>query len=303
MIKRFNIIDGKVVESENQHDGILFFISPDEKERKMLLEDYRIDEHNLTSALDPDELARLETEEDHVYMILKLPKSHSAEDQFVFKIVSIGMFLFENKLIIVMSEDIPMFDMRQFIKVKAVREIMLKIIYRCIYHYLHHLKAINMISEELEDKINASMENKFLLYLFSLEKSMVYYLNAINSNAVLMEKIKLNAKKIGLSEEDSELLDDIIIENTQCYKQAEIYSNILASMMDARVSIVSNNLNVLMKRLNILTIAIMVPTLVVSIFSMNVAFPLQNYMYAFWLIVGLAFISMTAFLMFWKYKK
>ena len=117
------------------------------------------------------------------------------------------------------------------------------------------------------------MENKYLINLFSLEKSLVYYLNAINSNGVLIEKIRHNAARIGFTQEKMELLDDIIIENNQCYRQAEIYSNILASLMDARVSIVSNNLNVLMKTLNIITIAIMVPTFVVSRFSMNVKIP------------------------------
>ena len=98
------------------------------------------------------------------------------------------------------------------------------------------------------------MENRYLLNLFTLEKSLVYYLNAINSNGMVIEKIRHNAAKIGFSQESLELLDDIIIENDQCLKQAEIYSNILTGLMDARGSIVSNNLNVLMKTLNIITV-------------------------------------------------
>jgi magnesium transporter len=112
-----------------------------------------------------------------------------------------------------------------------------------------------------------------------------------------------NNQKIGLSSEEMEVLDDIRIENNQCYKQAEIYSNILAGLMDARVSIVSNNLNILMKTLNIITIGIMVPTLVVSAFSMNVEIPLQKNPFAFWFILGLACVSVICFMMFWKFKK
>ena len=100
-----------------------------------------------------------------------------------------------------------------------------------------------------------------------------------------------------------EILDDIIIENNQCYTQAEIYSNILAGLMDARVSIVSNNLNMLMKTLNIITIGIMVPTLVVSAFSMNVSIPMQHNPLAFWIIMGLAIFSVIVFMLFWKFKK
>jgi magnesium transporter len=108
---------------------------------------------------------------------------------------------------------------------------------------------------------------------------------------------------LGLNQDNLDLLDDITIENTQCNKQAEIYSNILASLMDARASSVANNLNLLIKTLNIITIGIMVPTLVVSIFSMNVEIPLNqaNPLY-FWGIMVLATISVITFLIVWKRK-
>jgi magnesium transporter len=105
--------------------------------------------------------------------------------------------------------------------------------------------------------------------------------------------------------EEIELLDDIMVDNTQCYRQAEIYSNILASLMDARVSIVSNNLNILIKTLNILTIAIMVPTFVVSAFSMNVDLPfhLKENAWAFWIIMSMAGLSVVGIISAWRYKK
>ncbi|MCI0471374.1 MAG: magnesium transporter CorA family protein, partial [Candidatus Aminicenantes bacterium] len=147
------------------------------------------------------------------------------------------------------------------------------------------------------------MENRNLLNLFVLEKSLVYYLNAINSNGIVIEKIRNNATKIDISPELLGFLDDIHIENNQCYKQAEIYSNILTGLMDARGSIVGNNLNVLMKTLNIITIGIMVPTFVVSAFSMNVKIPLSGSPAAFLIIMGMAAISVLSFMLFWKFKK
>jgi magnesium transporter len=114
----------------------------------------------------------------------------------------------------------------------------------------------------------------------------------------------MNAGKIGFTAEEGEFLDDIIIENSQCNKQAEIYANILAGLMDARVSIVSNNLNVLIKTLNIITIGIMVPTLVVSIFSMNVKLPIsEDHPMAFWVIMGMAGVALAIFMYFWWRKK
>ena len=146
--------------------------------------------------------------------------------------------------------------------------------------------------------------NKYLLNLFTLEKSLVYYLAAINSNSMLIEKIKNSALKLGMTPKNIELLDDVTIESKQCARQAEIYSSILASLMDARASIVANNINVLMKTLNIITIGIMMPTLVVSIFSMNVELPLMHKRspYHFWLVMVLAIVSVIVFLILWKRK-
>ncbi len=303
MLKRYQIIEGRVAENQEAQSPILVFISPNDEEKRYLLEEFKLDEHTLHSSLDPDELSRMEFEPQHLAIIFKRPKNYSSEDQFLFRVTSTGVFLFKDRLIIVLSEDVPIFEGKYFTKINSLSGLMLKLVYRSIFHFLEHLKIINMISDSLEQKINTAMENKYLLNLFTLEKSLVYYLNAINSNSMLIEKLKYNTAKIGFSQDEAELLDDIIIENSQCYKQAEIYSNILAGMMDARVSVVSNNLNVLMKTLNIITIGIMVPTLVVSAFSMNVGIPFAKHPFAFWIIMGFATVSVAGFYLLWRFKK
>jgi magnesium transporter len=222
---------------------------------------------------------------------------------FVFQVASMGLFLFADKLVVVLSEDAPLFEGKTFARVSSLPELLLKIIYGTIIHFVGHLRVINAVSESLEDQINTSMHNKYLLNLFSLEKSLVYYLNAINSNAKLIERLKLSATKIGFTAENVEFIDDLIIENSQCYEQAAIYSNILASLMDARVSIVSNNLNWLIKTLTIITIAIMLPTLVTSVFSMNVTFPGQEAPWMFWFILSLATLSIGLIRVVWWWKK
>jgi len=304
MLNRYKILDKRIVLNGGEDASILVFINPDEAEKRMLVDQFMIDEHTLNSALDPDELSRLEYEPNHIAFIFKRPRSITAKENILFKVTSTGVFLFKDQIIIVASEDIPIFEGKIFNRVNSNQDILLKLILRAIYHFLEHLKAINMVTDEFQEKINTSLENKYLIDLFSLAKSLVYYLNAINSNGVLLEKLKINTVKIGFSKEECELLDDIIIENTQCVKQAEIQSNVLASLMDARASIVSNNLNVLMKTLTIITIGIMVPTLIVSIFSMNVDLPLpRNHPSSFWIIIGMALVSVVAFFFFWKRKK
>jgi len=288
-------------ETADASGPIIVYTAPDEAERRRLVEDYKIDEHTLASALDPDELARLEFEPDHIAIIYKRPRNYSSRDGVLFKVSSIGLFLFRDRLIVVQSDEMQLFEAKHCARIHTLPQSLLNLLYRSIFHYLEHLKVMRMISEELERKISTAMENRYLLNLFGLEKSLVYYLSAINSNGMLVEKLKLNAAKIGFSPEELEFLDDVIIENTQCLRQAEIYSNILASLMDARVSVVSNNLNVLMKTLNIIVICLMVPTLVVSIFSMNVALPLNNtHPLAFWFIVGVAAATVVGLFYVWR---
>jgi magnesium transporter len=303
MITRYGITNGRVVQSQQEQSPIVVVVDPDEDEKRFLLDELKLDEHTLASALDPDELPRLEFEPEHVAIIFKRPKNYSGHKQLLFKVASTGMFLFKDRMYILLDEDIALFDSKPFQRVQNVTEVALKLISRSIYHYLDHLKIITMISDELEKKINQSMENKYLINLFTLEKSLVYYLNAISANGVLIGKLKLNSTKLGLGSDEQEFLDDMNIENNQCFRQAEIHSNILASLMDARASIVGNNLNVLMKTLNIITIGIMVPTLVVSAFSMNVTIPLQRHPWAFEIIMTLAALSVVVIVVLWRRRK
>jgi len=294
MLKKLHISDGNLVESDDNDASVFIYTAPEERELRYLVDQFGIDEHTLSSSLDPDELSRLEFEPEHIAMIFKRPKRYCKEDNFLFKVASTGIFLFKDRLVLVLAEDASLFDGKTYAKMQSIQDVLLKLIYRAISHFVEHLKSINMVSNELEQKINMSMENKHLLNLFTLEKSLVYYLNAINSNGVVIEKLKHNASKIGFSQENMEFLDDILIENNQCRGQTEIYSQVLASLMDARASIVSNNLNMRIKTLTLITIAIMLPTLVVSIFSMNVRIPLSWHAQAFWIITSMA--AMSAFL-------
>lgn len=305
MQKNFVLKNGKITEDENvaaQDCDVMLFVDPTAAEQKYLIETLNIDEHTLASSMDPEELPRLESEPDHIALILNRPRNYSGKDQLVFKVASMGLFLFKEKLVIVMMEDIPLFIGKRFNNIVSLHDVFLKIIYNAIAHYLEHLRVINMISEEIEDKMTESVDNKYLLNLFSLEKSLVYYLSAITANGFAFEKLRNFSVRVGLDERSREMLDDIIVENTQSQKQAEIYSNILAGLMDARAAVVNNNLNKLMNRLNAVTIWIMVPTFIVSAFSMNVAIPMQFHPNAFWMVMGLAMISVWLTITYWRHR-
>jgi magnesium transporter len=295
MLKKLYISNGRLVEAEDDkiQPLVYVYIEPAEVEKKELVEKYKIDEHTLNSALDPDELSRLEFEH------------YGSEDEFLFKVASTGAFMFSDRLIIVMNEDVPLFEGKAFLKVQTTQDIILRIVYRSVSHFLEHLRGMNMLAASIEHLINTAMENKYLLNLFTLEKSLVYYVNATNSNAGLIERMRHNAAKMGFTTENLEFLDDLAIENSQCREQAQTYSHVLAGLMDARASIVSNNLNIRIKALTIITIVIMLPTLVVSIFSMNVKLPIEQHenLESFWIISGIAALTAVIVGLLWWRKR
>ena len=251
----YGIVGGKLKECAPDEGQVLVYVKPDESEQQHLIQRLKIDEHTLASSLDPDELARLEFEPEHTVAIFKRPRYYTAADQFLFKVQSVGAFLFKDRLVVTLSEDMAIFDgAKVYARMSSPLDVFLRMIYRSIYHFLEHLRVIHTLSDEVERSINESSDNKSLLNLFTLEKSLVYFLSAIQSNGMLIGRLKTSQARLGFTDEQIEFLEDLQIENNQCFSEAKIYSDILSGMMDARVSIVSNNLNVLMKRLAILTV-------------------------------------------------
>ncbi len=268
MIRRYKIEGSKIAEVSLKED-ILVLINPDDNEKQYVLGNFGMDAHNLNSSLDPEEPARVEFENDHVSVIFKRPKNYSSKDHFLFKVSSMGLFLFKEKLIIVLSEDVNIFSGKQYNNVSGIRDVFLKVIYNSIYHFVEHLKVINMIAEEIETKINKSMENKYLLHMFTLEKSLVYYVSAITANSFVLERLKIHVSKVGFDERLIEFLEDIAIENGQAKSQADVYSQVFAGLMDARASVINNNMNIWLKNLTIITIAIAVPNFFASMGGMS----------------------------------
>lgn len=237
--------------------------------------------------------------------IIKRPKKYCVQDNFIFKVSSIGLFLYPEKLVLVCPEEDPTWESKVFSKMHSVQDIFLRIIFQCALHFEGHLKVIRKISDELELEINQAVSNKDLLHMFKLGKSLVYYLDAISSNSSVIERLKMNSSKLGFSQEMNDFLDDLIIESKQCYQQADSYSDVLSGMTDAWASIINNNLNIRLKRLTVVSICIMTPTLVVSLFSMNVPLPLPQTgtLVSFWLVLGMSVLSVLALLLIGLYKK
>lgn len=278
MRKAYRIAEERVIEGQNGEGAILLYVAPTEEERHELITRFGIDEHNVQSALDPEELARVELEPDHLAIIFKRPKNVCAPGSLMFRVDSLGLFLFHERLILLSAEETCLID-KPLTRIANLQVLALRLVHRCIQHFYGHLKAIDAIATEIEQKIISEMANRSLLQMFTLDKSLTYYLSAISSNGKAIERLRINAQNpatFGFLPCHMEYVDDLMIENTQCYEQARIYSDIFSGLMDARASIVSNNLNVLMRNLTLAMIALMWPPMVCGFFSMNVLLPVDQ---------------------------
>jgi magnesium transporter len=301
----YRLENGRLVPCEPSEAQIIGYIAPTIDDEAELQEHYNIDYHTLQSSLDPDELSRLELEPDHAAIIFKRPKSFCADDNFLMKLTSTGIFVYENYLVIVMADDSPIFEGRVPFPVQTIQDVILRLLYQATMHFEGHLKAINMLSDSLERRINTSLENKYLLNMFALEKSLVFIVNSITSNGALLERMKTLSEKLGFNRDQVGVLDDLIIENQQCYRRADIHTQVLSNLMGTRASIVSHNLNQLIKKFTIWTVAIMLANLVIGLFSMNVALPIpmEEAAWPFWVINIMALIAAGFVFLLWRVKK
>ena len=296
MLKYYKIESGRLSVAPNEEAAdIVMMGSLSQEQRSILVKEYEITEHTIASAFDSDELSRIEYDDDFTTIVFKKPKNYSAEDNFQFRVESFGIFIFKDWVLLLTDSDIPVMDERKFSKIDSLNTFVLRVLSFAIAHFNEHLKIIN--------------RNKYLLSMFSLNKGLIYYVSALNSNDTLLRKLQLG-RSLNWTEAERELLEDIQIENGQSLQQANIYANILTSMMDARASVINNNVNQLMKNLTIVTISISLPTFFASLFGMNVKLPFGmngdatvGSPVAFWIIIAICFLSVFVFLAVWMRKK
>ncbi len=270
MLHEYSVIDGRISRDASGILPVDVYVMPDEQECRHLIEDLEIDAHTLISSTDPDETPRIEFEKNHAAVILKYPKNYSAEDNFLFRVKSMGVFIFNDRVVVVVDDEVQLFStVRAAKNIQTPQDVFLRILHQTIRHFESHLRVINMCSDEIENEINESSDNRSLLNMFTLEKGLVYYVNALGGNSRVIERIRATAAKFKFSEENVELLDDLGIENRQFLDQAQVNSQVLSGLMDARAAFINNNLNVAMKNMNAIVIAVAVPTFFTGVFGMS----------------------------------
>ena len=259
MFKSYNIADGRIVEcSEDSIGPIQLYSNPTDEDREFLVNECGIDEHTYYSALDEDEISRVEYENNHIAVILKQPRRYNRDDKLIFRVASAGAFLFRDKIIIVQADSVPIFEYGKMpLRGNTIPGVLLRLVYHSTRHFLENLRIIRSISDTFENKMETSVTNKALAGIFSLLKGLTYYGSAISANLLLLLKLKADARKIGFTEEEIDFLEDITVENKQCDNLSKIYSEILSDMSNARVSIVNNTLSNVMKYLAVINLIFM----------------------------------------------
>ena len=283
-------------------------IAPTEEEIKKVCENIQIQEDFIRYALDYEEKARIDIEDDDntILFIIDVPIREKEGDTLIYSTMPIGMiFVRDDYFITVSLKENDIIDnltknTKNIITYKKSR-FLLQILYSNAASYLTLLKRINKETEIAESVLKNSMKNKALLKLLSLEKSLVYFTTSLKSNEVVMEKT-MRGKIIKLYEEDEDILEDAIIENKQAIEMAKIYNDILNGTMDAYASIISNNLNRVMKTLTSITIILAIPTMIASYWGMNVPVPMANNPFGFVIIIIFSII-LALFTTLWLNKK
>lgn len=279
-------------------------VSPSENEIEEVCNAVNISDDFIRYALDYEEKARIDMDDDGTTLfIIDVPILEKEQDSEIYTTMPVGLIFVRDDYFITVSlkknkiiSNLERANSKKIVTYKKSR-FLFQFFYENASVFLRLLKQINKETEVAEGTLKKTLQNKELLKLLNLEKSLVYFTTSLKSNEVVMEKT-LRGKTIKLYEEDEDLLEDAIVENKQAIEMSKIYSDILNGSMDAYASIISNNLNVVMKMLTSVTVILAVPTLIASLWGMNVPVPMQGSQYGFAILSG-ASILVTAITIIW----
>lgn len=256
----------------------------------------------LEAPLDDEERPRIETDTGQVLIIVNIPIIVKNGD-VMYDTLPLGIIVTENHIITVCLEENEVINelvsgrIKSFYTYKKTR-LTLQILYKAASYFLKYLKEIDRKSNEIEQALHGSMQNRELIKLLNLGKSLTYFTTSLRSNEIVMKKL-LRSNVLKMYAEDEDLLEDVITENAQALEMSEVYSNILSGTMDAFASIISNNLNIVMKFLTSITIILAVPTMIASFFGMNVPLPFGDspYGFVYVIVISVMFSLGTVFTM------
>ena len=295
MIKFYKTVDGCMTELTEYSEGCwVSAVCPTTEDVYYLIDELGVDSQYISAALDEEESSRIESEDNQTLIIIDVPymEEEQEEKTVVYTTTPIGIILTPANFITVSARETLVIQEFAEGRVRGVQthmktRFLLVMLLRVASRFLVYLKQIDRLSSSTESQLHRSMQNKELFQLLGLEKSLVYFSTSLKSNELTLEKI-LRGRIIKLYEEDQDLLEDVLIEIKQAIEMCNIYSGILSGTMDAFASIISNNLNIVMKVLAAVTIILTIPSIIFGLWGSNVPVPFESSPYGFFAIIGIA---------------
>ncbi len=277
MVTYYKNVNGKLTEVKDyEPECWINCTAPDDDEKDKLIDEFGIDPDFLKSALDEEESSHIDCENGNTLIIVDIPVARKSEKSITYHTTPLGIIITDTNVItLCLRENVIIGEFAEGV-VRNIypqykTQFVLHIILRATIKYLQYLKQIDKISDHAEHELRKSMKNKELIQLLEIEKSLVYFSSSLKANEATLEKIA-RGRLIKLFEEDRDLLDDVLIEVKQAIEMSNIHMNILASTMDVFASIISNNLNIVMKVLASITLLSSIPTIISGIYGMNVEY-------------------------------
>ncbi|HFZ5800102.1 TPA: magnesium transporter CorA family protein [Staphylococcus aureus] len=303
-------IDKHIIKTPLDHTASwINVVEPDREEIENLMEQYNIPEDFIRDPLDSEESSRIEYDEDTGYslIIIDLPIVNSTNRSVLsFVTIPLGIIIGNGIIVTVCDaeneflENLPKRD----INLKFHSRFALEILTTIADHYNRNLRLLNKSRIRIEKELKNNITNKQLFKLMEVEKSLVYFLAALKGNDTIIKKL-FRLPAIKRFEEDEELLEDLIIENNQAIETTELHQRILESITTSYASLLSNDMNTIMKTLTLFTVLLTLPTLVFSFFGMNVPLPIDDHSYISWfIVVGISLILVVIVSIFlWRKQK
>ncbi len=308
MLTYYRSIGGKLNVVERYTDGCWVDVQrPSAEELAIVSRETGIEIDYLSYPLDPDERSRFEREDGQLLIIMQTSYRLGEESDIPFDTVPLGIMHTDHCLVTVCAQENPVVrdivsGLMKTVHTAKKNRLTLQLFLRNAQRFLIDVRQINKQVDRTEDRLESSTQNKELLELLRLEKSLVYFMTALKANELMMERVKRD-RIFEMYEEDADLLDDVLIENLQAIEMVGIASNILTSMSGTFASVINNNVNQVVKLLTVTTILVAIPTLITGVFGMNVPIPLQTHPYMFGVVLALMFgVSGLLAFLFYKWR-
>ena len=308
MIEYYRSVRGALERLETYQAGCwVNVVSPTQGELDYLSQHHGVPMDYLLYSMDHDERPRFERDGEYILIVMQTSFDFGEAADVPFDTLPLGIIHTPAAIFTVGTASNPVLEefkagrIRGLSTVKRNRFTM-QIFLRVAQRYLIDLRQINRQVDAIETKLETSTRNRELLGLLRYEKSLVYFQTALKANELMMERIRRD-RVFEMYPDDHDLFEDVLIENLQAIEMTDIATNILVSMMGAFASVVSNNVNAVVKVLTVATIMVAIPTWITGVFGMNVPLPLEDKPWAFLLIIGLCGSSAAVMLLWFRLKR